>query len=222
MAGELFFHNAHASGTIISQLGSGTYDHLGFFGADYNTAIDVNSYQDSTYIVNSAGTPLGGDAGILMNVKYKSSTTCDVSGWTDVSIDALNVFDVDNLSTSPDFAHRPSGTLMIRYCASGVSTVNTYQAKLYAYDATGSATDPAPDVTVMGFEINASGLWYSGQSGVWVAMEGSANPLHFVDHSATNNYEAASEHIWVAAITVRADSVGILDDWNLAFTFQYA
>jgi len=132
------------------------------------------------------------------------------------------VFSANNLDIAPDFDHRPSGTIMIRYCSDAGANVNTYNAVLYAYDATGSQTDAAPDVTVMGFEINASGAWYSGQSGVWVNMEASSSPLHFVDHSSANNYLAVPEHIWVACISVRADAVGILDDFNFIFSFQYA
>lgn len=223
MAGNLYFQSAYSSGTFISQLGSGTYDHIGFFGTNNNQAIDVNNFQDSTYITKSDGTiyPIE-SGGRLLNVKWKSSTTCDVSGWTDINISDINVFDAQNLSLAPDFVNRPSGTIMMRYASSGATDVYTYNAKLYAYDATGDQTDTAPDVRVMGFEINASGLWYTGQSGIWINMESNASPLNFVDHSAANNYLATSEHIWVAAISVRADAVGVLDDWNLAFTFQYA
>lgn len=225
--GKIIFHNARASGTIISQLGSGTYDHIGFFGAnDTASAVEVGSYQDTTWVVNDAGVAAAGETGKLTNCKYISSTGVRVSGLPkgpyNKNINQVNVFKAAALNTYPDFPNQSSGTLLIEYCASGTSLVNTYNCKLYGYDATGLTTDPPPDITLVGFEINASGKWYSGQSGVWVGMNGSANPLYFVNHSSANGYRAAHKHIWVAAIACKPNSIGVLDDWNLAFQMQYA
>ena len=226
--GRIIFHNARASGTLISQLGSGTYDHIGFFGAnDTASAVEVGAYQDTTWIVNSAGSKAAGETGKLTNCKYINGTTVRISGLPkgpyNKTIAQVNVFKKAALGTYPSFPNQSSGTILIEYQASGSSKVSTYNAKLYAYDATGLTTDVAPDITIVGFEINASGVAYSvGTSGVWVALAGASNPLYFLNHATANKYVPQHKHIWVAALSVKPNSIGILDDWNLAFQVQYA
>lgn len=222
--GTVIFHNARASGVIVSQLGSGVFDHIGFFGPfDTVSYVQKDNFQDTTWIIDSAGNPMpGAHSGKMTNCKYIDSDIVKVSGFPNAYINQVNVFNPAALTTYPDFPHQTSGTLLIEYVASGVSEVHTYNAKIYAYDATGAITDLPPDVTVMGFEINASGQWYTGQSGVWVAMNAQGSPLYFVDHRASNGWDAEHKHIWVAAISVKPDAVGILNDFNLAFQFQYA
>lgn len=232
--GRISFHNSRESGVELSQLGSGTYDHMGYFGVTGSTsAVDLNSYQDTTIIVDSAGGenpslgPFGG-SGFFTNTKnIGDPTTVELSGGGlgpgVVPITSVNVFNSANLLTEPEFSQQSSGTLLIQYFASGVSSVNTFNAKLYAFDNTATILTPAPDVTVQGFEINASGIWNdAASSGVWSTMSNQADALEFADHSSANGYQSTNRHIWVAAVTARADSVGILDDFDFAFEVQFA
>ncbi len=225
--GLITFRNARASGQIVDQLGSGTYSHLGFFGpSDTSSAVEVGSFQDTTWIVDNAGNAPSSGKYKMTNCKWTSSSTVRISGLPEGPYNAnivdVNVFSSAALSTYPNFPNQSSGTLLIEYCASGTSNVNTYNAKLYAYDATGAVTDPPPDVNVFGFEINASGQWYAGQSGVWVPMLGQSSPLYFVNHSNANGWLPAHKHIFVAGIACKANSVGILDDFDFCFQIQYA
>ena len=225
--GTVTFHNARASGIEVYQLGSGSPDHLGFFGsAGTSDAIPNGSYNGSIIIVDSNGTVpayLGSESGKLTNCKWASASTVEISGWGAVEIDTINIFDTDNLDTYPDFKNRPSGALMIRYCASGTNAVRTYNAKLYAYELGGVTTSAPPDVTINAFEINASGQTRSAAySGVWTTCHGSDNALLFDDHSAANGWEPHTEHLWVAAISAKPNAVGILDQWSLAFQLQFA
>ncbi len=232
--GTIQFHNARESGVQISLLGSGTYDHMGFFGIGGTaSAVDLNSFQDTTVLVDSTGDPnpsLGpfGGSGFFTNTKnIGDPNTVELSGGGsgpgEVNIVDVNVFDVANLGTEPEFSQQSSGTLLIQYFASGVSEVNTFNAKIYAFDNTASPTTPAPDVTIQGFEINASGIWNSiGVSGIWKTMSNQNDALPFADHSNSNGYIARNRHIWVAAITARADSIGVLDDFDFAFEVQFA
>jgi hypothetical protein len=230
--GSVTFYNARASGTRIQELGSGQFDHLGFFGPNgVTSAIEVNSYNDTTVIVDDNGDTFSdidfGGSGYCTNNKNVGANLVQISGLPEGPlvefITDVNVFDPASLDTEPFFARIPSGTLLIRYDASGVSAVNTFNAKLYAYDATGAITDPAPDVTVVGFEINASGIWKdANHSGVWKSMEGRDNALEFANHSSANGYQPSNVHIWVASVSARADSVGALDDFNFAFQLQFA
>jgi len=232
--GTIQFHNARESGVQISLLGSGTFDHLGFFGINgVTSAVDLNSFQDTTVLVDSTGSPdpaLGpiGGSGFFTNTKNVGDpNTVQLSGGGlgpgVVPIVDVNVFDVANLLTEPEFLQQSSGTVLIQYFASGVTEVNTFNAKLYGFDNTATVLTPAPDVTIQGFEINASGTWKSPAfSGVWSTMSNQNDALEFADHSSANGYVARNRHIWVAAITARADSVGILDDFDFAFEVQFA
>ena len=235
--GKIEFINARSSGIQIAQLGSGTFDHMGFFGPNgSSSAVEVGQYQDTTVIVDDVGVALTdhlggtldfGGSGYMTNNKNVGGSTVQISGLPEGPMTELiadvNIFEVANLTQEPFFDRIPSGTLLIKYQSSGVSTVNTFNAKIYAYDATGLITDPAPDVTVVGFEINASGLWKNtAHSGVWTAMAGRNSALEFVNHSSANGYIPRQVHLWVASISARADSVGVLDDFNFAFQLQFA
>lgn len=228
--GTIVIRNARESGVALTPLGSGTYDHLGFFGTQGPaTAIEVGSYQDTTLIVDqdgAANSALGGfgGSGYMLNTKNVGNpNTVEMSGVGEVLITDVNKFDVNNLSTEPYFSQMASGTLLIEYQASGVSEVHTFNAKMYAYDNTGAITDAPPDVTVVGFEINASGIWNDvAHSGVWHVMHGRDNALLFADHSAANGYVARNQHFWVAAISVRPNTVGVLDQFDFAFSTQFA
>lgn len=232
--GRIQFQNARESGVIIDLLASGTFDHLGFFGPNGTTsAVEVGTFQDTTIIVDDAGLenplfgPFGG-SGFCTNAKNPGDGELVTlsglpTGPGTVRIDSVNVFDPANLLTEPEFVQQSSGTVLIQYFASGVSEVNIFNAKLYAFDNTATVETPAPDITVQGFEINASGIWRNTvQSGVWVVMNNRNNALEFADHSTALGYRARNRHIWVAAITMRPDAVGILDDFDFAFELQFA
>jgi hypothetical protein len=232
--GRIEFRNARESGVVISLLGSGVYDHIGFFGQNgTSSAVEIGSYQDTTIIVDDNGIenplygPFGG-SGFMTNCKNPGvGTQVEISGSPGgpglVNIVDVNVFDVDNLLTEPHFKHQNSGTLMIVYHASGVSEVHTFNAKIYGFDNTASVDTDAPDVTIQGFEINASGIWKNAaHSGVWKTMSNRNDALEFADHSNANGYQPNNMHIWVAAISCRPGSVGILDDFDIAFELQFA
>jgi hypothetical protein len=225
--GNITFHVARASGIEIKQLGSGQADHIGFFGANgTSSAIEVSSFNGTTFVVDLNGTVpayLGAESGKLMNNKYASASTVEISGLAAKDLDLINVFHVPNLTTYPDFENRPSGTLLIRYCASGTSAVRTYNAKLYGYEAGAALTVVPPDCSLYGYEISASGQTYNAaHSGAWSTMNGQADAMFFADHSKVNGWEPHGEHIFVAGLSFKANSVGVLDEWNFAFQMQFA
>lgn len=232
--GTVTFRNARESGVEVSLLGSGQYDHLGFFGPDgAESAVEVGSFQDNTIIVDSNGLenpawgPFGG-SGFCTNAKSLGDpNTVELSGLPngpgEVNIVDVNRFEAANLNTEPFFGQIPSGTLLIEYRASGVSEVHTYNAKFYAYDNTGTVNDAPPDVTVQAFEINASGQWRNAaHSGVWRTLQGRGTALEFTDHSKANGWVKRNLHVWVTCITVKPNAVGILDEFDFAFETQFA
>jgi len=229
--GRIYYQNARVSGIVFSQLGSGLTDHIGFFGpTGAASAVQVGSFQDTTFMTKGDGSIasyLGAGSGALTNCKWTSTSGVRISGLPrgpyNKLLSQVNVFNPANLSTYPHFVNRSSGTLLIRYVASGVAAVHTYNAKMWAYDATGSLTDPPPDVTVNAFEINASGQWFdASHSGVWRTIHGQGNAMFFANHSPANGWTAQNTHIWVAALSIKANSVGVLDDMNFAVSLQFA
>jgi len=232
--GRIEFRNARESGVIIDLLGSGTYDHIGAFGANgTSTAVEVGSYQDTMIIVDENGIPNPshgpfGGSGFMTNAKNVGDpNTVQLSGLPNgpgvVNIADVNVFDPANLLNEPHFANQSSGTIMMVYFASGVSAVHTFNAKMYGFDNTSTVDTTAPDVTIQGFEVNASGLTRNAaHSGTWKTMSNRNDALEFADHSNANGYQPSNQHIWVAAISIRPNAVGILDDFDFAFELQFA
>lgn len=210
-SGVLTFHACHNSGITVSELGKGTYDHIGFFGAGGpSDAIVVEQWNDSTWIVDASGNRDTSTWGELVNNKYIDGSGCSSSGLGRVDISAYQ-----------DEDHTASGTLLVRFRTSGNIQIDTYNAKLYAFNnLTGNYYEPPEYVTVMGFEINPSGL---GSTFIWSDMGGLSKGVDFVDHSpATQYYENTNEHLWYATISAKGSAVGFLDDWDLMFAFQYA
>ena len=216
-SGILTFHACHASGSVqVAELESGVYDHIGFFGAGgVNDAIIVNQYNDTTHVVDDAGSAGGGT---LMNNKYIDSSGCSTSGDP-----RQDIYDYQ------DAAHLASGTLQIWFRATGALTIDTYNARLFVYNNNESYDHAPAYVTVQGFEINPSGKtlpgYYTAPGNLfnWSPMGGMANGIEFYDHSPTYKYfNGQNEHLWRCAISARADAVGLLDDFDFLFTFQFA
>ncbi len=225
--GKIFFQSARSSGISFKQLGSGTPDFIKFCGsAGITTGVEVGSFQDTSFMTDSAGnipSYLGSESGKLTNVKYISDTIAKVSGFPNKSLVLINKFFPANLNTYPNFTHRASGTLFIRYVASGVSTVNTYNAKIFAYDRDVGINQPHPDVTAMFFEINASGQWFNAaESGKWKAGNGNNDAYFFTNHSAVLGWRKKNTHCWVACISLKPNSIGNFSDIGFGFSTQYA
>jgi hypothetical protein len=210
VSGIVTFHACHNSGIMISQLGSGTYDHMGFFGANSaSDAIIVGSYNDTTLVVDASGNPRTPVANsVLVNNKYIHSSGVSISGSPTLIINNIQ-----------DEVHLSSGTLLIWFRTTNSAKVNTYNAKLFVYDNTADIYTAPTDVEVEGYEINASGVGVGG----WYSMNGFAAGVNFVDHAPSTNYAFNdTEHRWYAGISLKPISVGFLDDFDFVFRFQFA
>jgi len=134
-------------------------NHVGFFGAGgpegVPFAVIVDRYQDKTFITNASGTNLGQApwgvpaSGELINHKYVTSSTVNVSGLGETSL----------INVTPE-----SGTLLIRFVPSGSTEVRTQNAILYtvALNATSGIDDVSSVVTslkVQGYEPGADSTW---------------------------------------------------------------
>lgn len=216
-SGVLTFHACHNSGVVqIDQLGSGTYDHIGFFGVGgISDPIIVQFWNDSTWSVDDAGARNPAIWGALVNNKWIDASGCSTSGMPRKDV-----------SDYQDTAHISSGTLLVRFQGTAGLQVSTYNAKLFAYDNTASYYTSPTDVTMFGFEINPSGALLAGAGydvTTWSSMGSISAGIDFIDHSPATNYMAdSSEHLWYCAVSARADAVGFLDEWNCVFVFQFA
>ena len=215
-SGVLTFHACHNSGIMISQLGSGTYDHMGFFGVNgVSDPIIVQNWNDSTWVVSSTGVRNPAEWGALMNNKWLDASGCSTSGMPRKAVSAYQ-----------DVAHLSSGTLLVRFRGTAGLKVDTYNAKLYTYDNTSTYYTPPTDVTMFGFEINPSGAILAGVGydvTTWSSMGSISAGIDFIDHSPATNYMSnVDEHLWYCAVSARADAVGFLDEFSLVFVFQFA
>ena len=134
-------------------------NHVGFFGAGgpegIPFAVIVDRYQDQTFITNTSGTNLGQApyglpaSGKLINHKYVSSSTVNVSGLGEVAL----------INVTPE-----SGTILARFVASGSTEVSTQNAILYTVvlNASSGVDDVSSVVTglkVQGYEPGADATW---------------------------------------------------------------
>ena len=217
MAVNLTIHNPAASGTIIEQLGGGTFNHIRFAGAASGTPITSGTCQSTSWISNSAGVPAGaaGTSGALPNAKYVSSSNILIHDNAGVQAysGTLAALGASTVATAPDFDLRPSGTLMIKLASDDSSVFRTSNTYLWCDDGTTPATAPT-NVTPYAVEFHKDG---EGSSS-WSTIAGSGSRLVLRDHSDGNGYAQSEEHIFSVAISMLPTTSGTLED--IRFTFQ--
>lgn len=232
------FRNAYHSGILMNQSGSGTYDHIGFTAPQSDPSgaiipVAVDSWATAAYIVDGNAVPFGGQwggapSGQMTNTQYNTDTTCNLTEttisratttWSNTLISDINTFDSSNLGTYPTFRNEGSGVLAIHFDASGL--VHTYDTELYATEKDGARSTNPSGMSVRGFEISPSGHTHDGVGYQWVYMSGNS-PLKFTDHSAESGWLKQSRHVYVAALSMRPDQLGILPNTDFFFTVTYA
>jgi len=234
--GTVKFRSAASSGVLIHQVGSGTFDHIAFYGVTGETSqVAVGTFQGSSFIAQSDGTVAGttGTSGELTNCARVVDTD-DTSGvlvkvvgnatpQAEVDIVFLSIFDPASVATYPDFVNRASGTLFVEFIAPSSLSVHTFNAKYYAFDNGGAITDPPPDVRIYGFEINPSGQFVSDASisGVWKLMDGQSQALDLANHSNALGWHPREFHYWTIGISALPEAIGALDQFDMAFQVQF-
>lgn len=132
---------------------------IGFFGNTFGASIDIGSAQSKTFQTNSIATYNGGE---LPNVKYISSTQCDIGSGT-ISL------------TQVPFS---KCTLRLRLASGSLSAVHLPIVKLIAHSGSNVAVGPL-GATIYGFEKGNSS---------WTVMSGSAAPLTLTPHTVSGSY----------------------------------
>lgn len=206
---------------------------LGFFGGSFGQAVEINKFQDTTYITDSAGTVQGA---AVNNIKYLADTT----GFAPSIVPATGIHRIPNAKA----------TLNIRFTHS--STVRTQNAKLRIYDRT-NKDYPASGVitriaellhTSASYDVEGSGdtTWYGsatgagspnpstrlaagtntvGGSGIIVPLAQSPGPSgHYAGNGSANTGQY-TQHDWYVAITASPDSIGSKTQYGLYVELEY-
>jgi hypothetical protein len=200
--------------TVIEQLDPGSTsgaNHVGFFGAGgpegIPFAVIVDRYQDKTFITNSTGQNLGSapygvtGSGELVNHKYLTSNTANVSGLGSVSL----------VNVTPE-----SGTLLLRFEPSGAVAVRTQNTILYTVvlNATSGIDDVSSVVTslkVQSYEPGADGTWT--QTAGTGAVD---NRLLLLDHDVPDTV-----HDFFVGLSASPEAVGQRNDFGFFMVIEF-
>ncbi|MBT5188159.1 MAG: hypothetical protein HOM01_15230 [Kordiimonadaceae bacterium] len=220
MAVNLTFRNPAATGTILSLLTAGTYDHLRFSGATSGTAVASGSSQDTSWISDSAGIPAGaaGTSGALPNNKYISSSNIVINdnAGSQAYSGTLAALPANTVATAPDFDLRPSGTILIDLSSDDGSVFRTSNTLFYLDDGTTPATAPV-GITAHAVEFNKNGEG----STTWTDVGGSGNQITLQEHSLGNGYAQATQHMFAIALSVVPTTSGTLESIRLSFSTDF-
>lgn len=229
----------YAGGTAINNIsGSG----LGFFGGSFGQSVEINKFQDTTFITNGAGTS---QAGAANNIKYSSDilafapsvvpatglryipnekATCNVRFTNSTVVKTQNVrlriFDRANKN------HPASG--VITRVAEIIHPQTSYGVE-GSGDATfwGSSTHTGADAHGT-FQAGANpsdrlpaGVYTVGGSGIVVPLAQSPGPSGFYAGDGSKNTGSYTQHDWYLGITASPDSIGSKTLYGLYVELEY-
>lgn len=209
MAVTVTFFNPAFKSQQISELGSGTYDHLRFSAGTSGSSIVSGYWQDSTWISDSSGGVLTGASGRLPNNKYISTTgvtITDASGATvatNITLDSITSTGV--IGGGPDFDNSESGTILIKLQSDASEVFRVLSGYVWVDDGAGAAPTTA---NYYAFEYDKDGV----PSSTWKSIDGSgtnlAGALSLTPHTSSQGYDLAQDHWFSVAISARANSSG--------------
>ena len=228
-----------AGSTAINNLsGSG----LGFFGGSFGQSVQINNFQDTTFITDGNGTNNGGAGN---NVKYSTDTKAFAAG----VVPATGLLYIPN----------EKATLNIRF--SNDSAVRTQNCKLRIFDRV-NKDHPASGVITRvcellhpsnSYSIEGSGdsTWFGssthtgsdaqgtynasanpssrlpagtntvGGSGVFVPLAQSPGPSGLYAGNGAANTGQYYQHDWYVGITPSPDSIGSKTQYGLYVELEY-
>ena len=217
----------YAAGNTIATSG------LGFFGGSFGQAVEINKFQDTTFITDSAGTLQGA---AVNNIKYSTDTKAFAPG----IVEATGIHRIPNAKA----------TLNVRFTHSSV--VRTQNAKLRIYDrvnkdfaASGVITRVAELLhTSASYNVEGSGdtTWYGsatgagspnpsnrlaagtntvGGSGIVVPLAQSPGPSGHYAGNGSSNTGQYTQHDWYLAISASPDSIGSKTQYGLYVELEY-
>lgn len=137
----------------------GSTDKLSLYGANFNDAVVVNSYQDSTHVENSANAEQCAGGPHMNNTKYVDATHVSINGGASAVL-ASNVPTNAQCPLKVNFSHG--------------SAVATSAATFWADDGS-VTTNPPTDLTVKAGEKSNTSWSSPGGSGAAMALADQAS-----------------------------------------------
>ena len=229
----------YAGSTAINNIsGSG----LGFFGGSFGQSVEINKFQDTTFIPNGAGTT---QAGAANNIKYSS----------DILAFAPGVVPATGLKYIPN----EKATCNVRF--TNASAVKTQNVRLRIFDrankdhpasgvitraaellhpSTSYSVEGSGDATFWGTSTHTgsdaqgtfqagsnpsvrlpAGVYTVGGSGIIVPLAQSPGPSGYYAGNGSANTASYTQHDWYVAITASPDSIGSKTLYGLYVELEY-
>lgn len=177
-----------ASGELLEQLGSGTFEHIGYFGpSGVGDDIIIGEAQDLTWRVNAAGVASGD--GLSEDGQFSNNKWIDASG---VSIASGARVALSTVQTS--------GEATLRVDIINGAPFDTSSARLYAYDGTDVNNDPT-GLWVLSYEIIPASV--SGLGDTEWALIDATNFNECVDRNAGVGYSKQDVHSFWFGLSMR-------------------
>lgn len=208
-----FFVNPNATvgseHSVNAPAGSG----LGFYGNGFGTSVQVNSFQERTFVTDGAGTVQGTEA---RNVKWTAAASAILGQETPGSSTSIAVRNIPNYLS----------TLNIRFTHPSTQ-VRTQNAKVIIYDRS-SIASKASGVSTFAYEVihpDPSQLVLGSGSGSWsnVTETGTFLPLRNSPGSGGLNAVATSgqRHDWYVALSASPTGIGSKTQYGLYVSLEY-
>ena len=226
------------STTVNNLAGSG----LGFFGGSFGQSVQINQFQDTTFITDGAGTTQKGSAN---NVKYSTDTTAFAAG----IVEATGLKYIPNEKATLNIRFTNDSAVRTQNCklrifdrvnkdhpASGVITrvaeiihPNTSYAVLGSGDDTwygstshsGSDAQGAHQGSTNPSDRLPDGTLTVGGSGIFVPLAQSPGALGEFAGDGASNTGQYTQHDWYVAITASPDSIGSKTQYGLYVELEY-
>ena len=235
MASISFF----AGSTSINNLsGSG----LGFFGGSFGQSVQLNSFQDTTYITNGNGSTNGGAGN---NVKYSTDTKAFAAG----IVPATGLKYIPNEKASLNVRFTNGTAVRTQNCKLRIfdrvnkdhaaSGVITRVAELL-HPSTSYSVEGSGDTTWWGSSTHdgsdAQGTYAGssnpsnrlptgtntvGGSGIFVPLAQSPGPSGYYSGNGSANTGQYTQHDWYVGLTASPDSIGSKTQYGLYVELEY-
>lgn len=234
--------------TIIFYAGNGTaLQHLsgsglGFFGGAFGQSVELNKYQDTTFITNNNGTVEGPSSD---NVKYVNDGSGNVTSITPAT--GLKFIPNNRASLNVRFTHgsavktqNVAMRIFDRVAANNpASGVWTKAAQLlHPWNTFGSAASPAGkgsgDEFWWGSALHAStptlgnqdvrlpnNQFTVGGSGIIITLAKSPGPSGEYAGGGTGSTAAHTQHDWYVALSASPRSIGSKTQYGLYMSLEY-
>ena len=197
---------------INAAVGSG----LGFYGNGFGTSVQVNSFQERTFVTDSSGVTQGHEA---KNVKWTAAGSAILGQETPGSSTSIPVTGIPNYLS----------TLNIRF-THPTTSVRTQNAKVIIYDRN-SIANKASGVSTFAYEVvhpspfqsvsgSGSGSWTNvTETGTYLPLRN--NPGTSGLNPVGNTTGSGTRHDWYVALSASPTGIGSKTQYGLYVSLEY-